>query len=83
VICSVKKALPSRDVKTGQVLKAVVVRTKRNTYRSNGSYIRFDDNAVVILKDDGTPGESRIFGPVASEIREKYQKIVSLSIEVL
>lgn len=83
VICSVKKALPSGDVKAGQVLKAVVVRTKRNTYRSNGSYIRFDDNAVVILKDDGTPVGTRVFGPVAREIREKYPKIVSLALEVL
>lgn len=84
VVCSVKKALPDGTVKAGQVVKAVVVRTKYGIKRKDGSYIRFDDNAVVILKDDSSPRGTRIFGPVARELREKgYQKIVSLAPEVL
>ncbi|QCZ36824.1 50S ribosomal protein L14 [Mycoplasma nasistruthionis] len=83
VVCSVKKALPNGMVKEGQVVKAVVVRSKYGISRDNGSYIRFDDNAVVILKEDGTPRGTRVFGPVAREIREKYPKIVSLAPEVL
>ena len=84
VVVSVKKALPNGQVKAGQVVKAVVVRTKYGVHRKDGSYIKFDDNAVVILKDDTNPRGTRIFGPVARELREKgYQKIVSLAPEVL
>lgn len=83
VVCSVKKALPNGVLKSGQVVKAVVVRSRYGIQRTNGSYIRFDDNAVVILKEDGTPRGTRVFGPVAREIREKYPKIVSLAPEVL
>jgi large subunit ribosomal protein L14 len=84
VVVSVKKALPNGQVKAGQVVKAVVVRTKYGIHRKDWSYIRFDDNAVVILKDDSSPRGTRIFGPVARELRELgYQKIVSLAPEVL
>ncbi|AKA50099.1 50S ribosomal protein L14 [Mycoplasmopsis gallinacea] len=83
VVCSVKKAIPNGNVKQGQVVKAVVVRSKYGIARENGSYIRFDENAVVLLKEDGTPRGTRVFGPVAREIREKYPKIVSLAPEVL
>ncbi|WP_036463592.1 50S ribosomal protein L14 [Mycoplasmopsis sturni] len=83
VVCSVKKAIPNGGVKQGQVVKAVVVRSRYGITRENGSYIRFDDNAVVLLKEDGTPRGTRVFGPVAREIREKYPKIVSLAPEVL
>ncbi len=84
IVATVKHALPSGNVKKGAVVKAVVVRTKKETRRNDGSYIRFEDNAVVLL---GTTGEmlgTRIFGPVARELREKqYMKIVSLAPEVL
>ncbi|MEE3928332.1 50S ribosomal protein L14 [Mycoplasmopsis ciconiae] len=83
IVCSVKKAIPNGIVKEGQVVKAVVVRSRYGTKRSNGSYIRFDDNAVVLLKEDLTPRGTRVFGPVAREIREKFPKIVSLAPEVL
>ncbi|EFF41650.1 50S ribosomal protein L14 [Mycoplasmopsis alligatoris] len=83
VVCSVKKAIPNGAVKAGQVVKAVVVRSRYGTSRDNGSYIRFDDNAVVLLKEDLTPRGTRVFGPVAREIREKFPKIVSLAPEVL
>ena len=84
VVCSVKKAIPNGMVKEGQVVKAVVVRTKYGTKRKDGSYIRFDDNAVVILKDDKSPRGTRVFGPVARELRDLgYNKIVSLAPEVL
>lgn len=83
VVCSVKKAIPNGAVKEGQVVKAVVVRSRYGTKRDNGSYIRFDDNAVVLLKEDLTPRGTRVFGPVAREIREKFPKIVSLAPEVL
>lgn len=83
IVCSVKKAIPNGMVKEGQVVKAVVVRSTYGIHRDNGTYIRFDDNAVVILKEDGTPRGTRVFGPVAREIREKYPKIVSLAPEVL
>ncbi|MEA4134552.1 50S ribosomal protein L14 [Mycoplasma sp. 2045] len=83
IVCSVKKAIPNGMVKEGQVVKAVVVRSAYGIHRDNGTYIRFDDNAVVILKEDGTPRGTRVFGPVAREIREKYPKIVSLAPEVL
>ena len=84
VVCTVKQAIPGSAVKKGDVVKAVVVRTKKGILRSNGSYIRFDDNAVVLLKDDSTPRGTRIFGPVARELRDKdFMKIVSLAPEVL
>ena len=84
VVCSVKDATPGGAVKKGQVVKAVIVRTKYGIKRPNGSYIKFDDNAAVIIKDDKTPVGTRIFGPVARELRDKdYMKIVSLAPEVL
>ena len=84
IIASVKTAAPVGMVKKGDVVKAVVVRTKKPTKRADGSYIRFDENAAVIIRDDGTPKGTRIFGPVARELREKeYMKILSLAPEVL
>ncbi|AAT27731.1 50S ribosomal protein L14 [[Mycoplasma] mobile] len=84
VVCSIKKALPTGLVKEGQVVRAVVVRTKYGIKRKDGTHIKFDDNAVVILKEDGTPRATRVFGPVARELRDKgYLKIVSLAPEVL
>lgn len=84
IICSVKKALPNGMVKEGQVVKAVIVRSKYGLKRKDGSHIKFDDNAVIIIKDDGTPRGTRVFGPVARELREKgYLKIVSLAPEVI
>lgn len=84
VICSVKKALPNGIVKEGQVVKAVIVRTKRGVKRADGSHIKFDENAVVIIKEDKTPRGTRVFGPIAREVREAgFQKIASLAPEVL
>ena len=84
IIASVKTATPGGVVKKGEVVKAVVVRTKKPIRRADGSYLRFDENAAVIIKDDGTPKGTRIFGPVARELREKdYLKILSLAPEVL
>ncbi len=83
IIVSVKSALPSGEAKKGTVSKAVVVRTKKEIRRSDGSYIRFDDNAVVLLNNLNEVRGTRIFGPVARELREKYMKIVSLAPEVL
>ena len=84
VVCAVKKALPNGNVKEGQVVKCVIVRTAYGLRRENGSYIKFDENAAVIIKDDLTPTGTRIFGPVARELRDKgYMKIVSLAPEVL
>ena len=84
IVASVKDATPGGVVKKGEVVKAVVVRTKKPTRRADGSYIRFDENAAVIIKEDGTPKGTRIFGPVARELREKdYMKILSLTPEVL
>ena len=84
IIVSVKNALPSGNIKKGTVAKAVVVRTKKEIRRADGSYIRFDDNAVVLLNTVGEMIGTRIFGPVARELREKqYMKIVSLAPEVL
>lgn len=84
IVASVKKAIPGGVVKKGDVVKAVVVRTVYGIRRENGSYIKFDDNAAVIIKDDKTPKGTRIFGPVARELRDKdYMKIVSLAPEVL
>ncbi len=84
IICSVKKAAPGGIVKKGDVVKAVVVRTVNNLRRADGSYIRFDENAAVIIQEDKNPKGTRIFGPVARELREKeYMKILSLAPEVL
>ncbi len=84
IVVTVKDALPSGNVKKGQISKAVVVRTKKELRRDDGSYIRFDDNAVVLLNNAGEMRGTRIFGPVARELREKqYMKIVSLAPEVL
>ena len=84
VVCSVKKASPGGVVKKGEVVKAVVVRTVKGHRRPDGSYIRFDDNAAVLIKEDKHPRGTRIFGPVARELREKdYMKILSLAPEVV
>lgn len=84
VVCSVKKALPGGDLKSGDKVKAVVVRTKYPTRRADGSLVRFDTNAVVIIGEDGNPKGTRIFGAVARELRDKgYMKIVSLASEVI
>jgi large subunit ribosomal protein L14 len=86
VVCSVKDAIPNGKVKKGDVVKGVIVRVKKAYQRRDGSTIRFDDNAVVLINEDGTPKGTRVFGPVARELRDKgdtYSKIVSLAIEVL
>jgi large subunit ribosomal protein L14 len=84
IVASVKVAIPNSPVKKGDVVKAVVVRTKKELRRSDGSYIRFDDNAAVLLSDAANPKGTRIFGPVARELREKqFMKIISLAPEVL
>ena len=79
IVASVKTAIPGGQVKKGDVVKAVVVRTKKPTKRADGSYVRFDENAAVLIKEDGNPRGTRIFGPVARELRDKnYMKILSL-----
>jgi large subunit ribosomal protein L14 len=84
IVASVKQATPGGVVKKGDVVKAVVVRTTRPTRRSDGSYIRFDENAAVIIREDKSPRGTRIFGPVARELRERdFMKIISLAPEVL
>lgn len=84
LVCSVKSATPNGNVKKGDVVKAVIVRTRKEILRKDGSYIRFDENAAVIINANGDPRGTRIFGPVARELREKqYMKIVSLAPEVL
>ena len=84
IVCTVKEATPGGMVKKGEVVRAVVVRTKTGARRSDGSYVKFDQNAAVIIKEDRTPMGTRIFGPVARELREKsFMKIVSLAPEVL
>ena len=84
IVASVKSATPGGVVKKGDVVKAVIVRSKSGLRRADGSYIKFDENAAVIIKEDGTPKGTRIFGPVARELREKdYMKILSLAPEVL
>ncbi len=84
IVGSVKKALPGSDVKQGEVVKGVIVRTRQSTRRKDGSYVRFDGNAMVLLDGDGNPRGTRIFGAVARELREhKYMKIVSLAQEVV
>ena len=84
IVATVKSAIPGGTVKKGDVVKAVIVRTKSGLRREDGSYIKFDDNAAVIIKDDKTPKGTRIFGPVARELRDKdFMKIISLAPEVL
>jgi len=84
IVATVKDAIPGGNVKKGDVVKAVVVRTVKETRRQDGSYIKFDENAAVILKNDGDPRGTRIFGPVGRELRDKkFMKIVSLAPEVL
>ena len=83
IVVTVKSAIPGGDTKKGTVTKAVVVRTKKEIRRADGSYIRFDDNACVLLNNQGEVRGTRIFGPVARELRENYMKIVSLAPEVL
>ena len=84
IVASVRKAAPGGTVKKGEVVKAVIVRTKRGIRREDGTYVRFDENAAVIIKEDHNPRGTRIFGPVARELREKdYMKILSLAPEVI
>ena len=84
IVATVRKASPGGTVKKGDVVKAVIVRTKRGVRREDGSYVRFDENAAVIIKEDRNPKGTRIFGPVARELREKdYMKILSLAPEVI
>ena len=83
IVVTVKSAMPASDIKKGTVSKAVVVRTRKEVRRNDGSYIRFDDNAVVLLNNLDEIRGTRIFGPVARELRDKYMKIISLAPEVL
>ena len=84
VVASVRKAAPGGQVKKGEVVKAVIVRSAKGVRRADGSYVRFDDNAAVLIKEDKNPRGTRIFGPVARELREKdYMKILSLAPEVI
>jgi large subunit ribosomal protein L14 len=84
IVCSVKEATPGGVVKKGEVVKAVIVRSKRGVRRADGSYIKFDENAAVIIKEDKNPKGTRIFGPIARELRDRdYMKILSLAPEVL
>ena len=84
VVASVRKAAPGGNVKKGDVVKAVIVRTAKGVRRADGTYVRFDENAAVLIKEDGNPSGTRIFGPVARELRDKdYMKILSLAPEVI
>lgn len=83
VVVAIKDALPTGQVKKGEVAKAVVIRTAKETRRRDGSYIRFDENAAVLINDQGEPRATRIFGPVGRELRGKFMKIVSLAPEVI
>ncbi|MEA4822900.1 MAG: 50S ribosomal protein L14 [Clostridiaceae bacterium] len=84
IVCSVRRAAPGGQVKKGQVVRAVIVRTTKAVRRADGSYVRFDDNAAVLVKEDKNPQGTRIFGPVARELRDRdYMKILSLAPEVL
>lgn len=83
IVCHVKESSTESTIKKGTVVRAVVVRTKAPIRRRDGSYLRFDENAVVIINDDGTPRGTRIFGPVARELRDKFMRIISLAPEVL
>jgi len=83
IVASVKQATPGGVVKKGEVVKAVIVRTRKEIRRPDGSYIRFSENAAVLIKDDKSPRGTRIFGPVARELRDNYMKIISLAPEVI
>jgi large subunit ribosomal protein L14 len=83
IVASVKQATPGGVVKKGEVVKAVIVRTRKEVRRPDGSYIRFSENAAVLIKDDKSPRGTRIFGPVARELRDNYMKIISLAPEVI
>lgn len=84
IICAVKKAMPAGEVKKGEIIRCVVVRTRQPTRRSDGSYVRFDSNAAVVIDKEGNPRGTRIFGAVARELREKqFTKIISLASEVV
>ena len=84
IVASVREATPNANIKKGDVVKAVIVRTKKEIRRKDGSYVRFDDNAAVVIDNNGDPKGTRIFGPVARELREKkYMRIVSLAPEVV
>ena len=84
IVCSVRKAAPGGSVKKGDVVKAVIVRSARGVRRADGTYVRFDENAAVLIREDGNPTGTRIFGPVARELRDKeYMKILSLAPEVI
>ena len=83
IVASVRKAAPGGQVKKGEVVKAVIVRSAKGVRRADGTYVRFDDNAAVLIKDDKNPRGTRIFGPVARELRDQYMKIISLAPEVL
>ena len=84
IVATVKDAIPGGNVKKGEIVKAVIVRTKKETRRPDGSYIKFDENAAVLLKPDGDPRGTRIFGPVGRELRDKkFMKIISLAPEVI
>lgn len=84
IVATVKDAIPGGNVKKGEIVKAVLVRTKKETRRPDGSYIKFDENAAVLLKDDGDPRGTRIFGPVGRELRDKkFMRIISLAPEVI
>ncbi len=84
IVCAVKEAIPNGQIKKGEVIRAVVVRTKKEIRRSDGSYIKFDENAAVVIDNQGNPRGTRIFGPVARELRDRrYMKIVSLAPEVI
>lgn len=84
IVCTVKEATPNGNVKKGEVVKCVIVRVKKEVHRKDGSYIKFDQNAAVVIDDNGAPRGTRIFGPVARELRDKrYMKIVSLAPETL
>ena len=84
IVCSVRKAAPGGQVKKGEVVKAVIVRSRKGVRRTDGTYVRFDENAAVLIKEDKTPRGTRIFGPVARELRDKeYMKILSLAPEVI
>lgn len=83
IVCHVKESSTDAAIKKGTVVRAVVVRTKAPIRRRDGSYLRFDENAIVIINDDGTPKGTRIFGPVARELRAKFMRIISLAPEVL
>jgi large subunit ribosomal protein L14 len=84
IVCSIRKAMPGSDLKPGTVVKGVIVRTSKNTRREDGSYVRFDRNAIVIVDNEGNPKGTRIFGAVARELRERnFMKIISLAQEVV